>query len=59
MRDKRIQEVESEGLDDGRIFIHLKPGYSWGDDLEPRRSKSFAENDKAAIKRALREVVKV
>lgn len=28
--DDRVQEIEGEGMDEGRVFIHLKPGYILG-----------------------------
>jgi hypothetical protein len=28
--DARVEEVEGEGMDDGRVFIHLAPGYWFG-----------------------------
>ena len=26
-KDKRVEEIEGEGMDCGRVFVHLAPGY--------------------------------
>lgn len=30
--DSRVEEIEGYGLDDGRVFIHLKRGYMFDED---------------------------
>lgn len=47
-RDARIREIEGGGMDDGRVFLHLRSGYvfdgyassskSVGDDFEIRHA---------------------
>jgi hypothetical protein len=40
--DKRVDDVEGEGLDDGRFFVHLKDGFDFGTDpYQVVRTKSF------------------
>jgi hypothetical protein len=29
--DQRVQEIEGGGMDPGRVFIHLRPGWHFGD----------------------------
>lgn len=48
--DPRVDDVEAEGMDEGRFFVHLKPGFDWRTDpQEIRRTCSFG---------AYRDVVK-
>jgi uncharacterized membrane protein len=47
-----VEEVEGEGLDDGRFFVHLKNGFDWKTDAEVRRTKSFSNI--TAVKKALK-----
>lgn len=42
--DPRIDEIEGAGMDDGRVFIHLKPGYIFkGDGCHLRSVGSATE----------------
>lgn len=41
INDPRIDEIENAGLDDGRFFVHLKKGFDWNVDCEPRVTRSF------------------
>ncbi|MET4240331.1 hypothetical protein [Bradyrhizobium sp. RT10b] len=37
-----VDEVEDEGLDDGRFFVHLVEGFDWTQDpAQVTRTKSF------------------
>lgn len=36
-----VDEIESEGCDDGRFFVHLKEGYFYTD-YPDQRSKTFS-----------------
>ena len=48
IKDKRIDEIEDGALDEGRFFVHLKPGYSWdGPDHERRATQSFGSRAEA------------
>lgn len=57
IRDRRIAEIEDAGMDDERFFVHLKPGFDWNVDVEPRRTQSFGS--RAEVIEALRSVKKV
>lgn len=40
--DSRIEEIENAGMDEGRFFVHLKPGFDWKQDpFEVTRTQSF------------------
>lgn len=44
-----VEDVEDEGLDDGRFFVHLYPPYDFGTDPYNKiRTKSF-DNFKDAV----------
>lgn len=30
-RDKRVREIEGNGMDEGRVFLHLVPGLRFSD----------------------------
>ena len=47
INDPRVEEIEDGGMDEGRFFIHLKPGFDWNVDIEPRVSKSFNSRKEA------------
>jgi len=49
INDKRIEEIEDGALDDGRFFVHLKPGYSWDDARYERRATQSFDSRKAAM----------
>lgn len=52
--DPRVADIENEGADDGRFFVHLKQGWRYtydGSDAEPMRTRSFTR-----LKDAQREV---
>lgn len=38
-QDPRVEEIEGGGMDEGRVFIHLRPGY-WFGSTEQTHSKS-------------------
>jgi hypothetical protein len=38
--DPRVEEIEGGGMDDGRVFIHLKKGYAFGKGYDTTHSKS-------------------
>jgi hypothetical protein len=53
-----VADVESEALDDGRFFVHLKPGCDFRTDpRQPIRTKSFGSYAEArtALARATAE----
>jgi hypothetical protein len=53
--DRRVEDVEDEGMDEGRFFVHLRPGFDWGTDpFEAIRTKSFGSF--AEAHRALKRV---
>ena len=55
-RDSRIEEIENEGMDEGRFFVHLKATYDWDTDhAENRRTESFGSI--AEARRALKSVM--
>lgn len=37
----KVAEVENEGMDEGRFFVHLKGGHSWNDGYGHQETKSF------------------
>lgn len=37
----KVVEVEDDGMDEGRFFVHLKPPYTWDDGNGVQRTKSF------------------
>jgi len=37
----KVADVEDEGMDEGRFFVHLKPEYTWDIRFERQASKSF------------------
>lgn len=55
--DARVHSIENEGMEEGRVFIHLRPGF--GFDLNgcnaPTQSKSVGSG--AEILRALSAIV--
>lgn len=56
MATGKVDEIENEGMDEGRFFVHLKRPYYWakyGDDEQ--RTKSFGGYREAA--KALKQVV--
>lgn len=57
INDPRIDEIEDAGLDDGRFFVHLKPGFDWNVDIEPRVTHSF--DSRKAVLAALKFVKEV
>ena len=57
IKDNRIDEIENGGMDEGRFFVHLKPGYDWNIDFEIRVSQSFGSRQE--VIRALKLVKKV
>jgi len=42
-----VDEVEDEGMDEGRFFVHLKCGLDWNVEQEVRQSLSFSSAVKA------------
>lgn len=43
--DPKVADIECEGLDDGRFFVHLKEGWRYscdGSDADPIRTRSFS-----------------
>lgn len=53
-RDPRVREIEGGGLDDGRVFLHLKSGYVFGG----YQSASKSVGDAREIEDALSIIVK-
>jgi hypothetical protein len=45
----KVDDVEDEGMDEGRFFVHLKSGYSWNDGYGHQETKSFG-NFREAMK---------
>ena len=42
IRDRRIDEIEDHGMDEGRFFVHLKKGFDWGTDpYQVTQTRSF------------------
>ena len=37
----RVADVENEGMDPGRFFIHLRPPWTYDDGCGTQRTKSF------------------
>lgn len=37
----KVDDVENEGMEEGRFFVHLKVGYSWNDGYGHQETKSF------------------
>lgn len=37
----KVDDVENEGMDEGRFFVHLKAGYNWNDGYGHQETKSF------------------
>jgi hypothetical protein len=37
----KVADVEDEGMDEGRFFVHLKPPYSYDEGNGTQRTKSF------------------
>lgn len=37
----KVDDVEDEGMDEGRFFVHLKPEYTWDSRFERQASRSF------------------
>jgi hypothetical protein len=52
INDPRIDEIENGGMDEGRFFVHLKPGFDWCIDREQRVTCSFGSRKEvlAALK---------
>lgn len=51
----KVEDVEDEGLDEGRFFVHLTTSYSWDEGYGVQRTKSFGSFREA--RRTLRGVV--
>lgn len=57
----RVDEVEAEGMDEGRFFVHLQPGWKWADmarhttaqNVEHSRSFGGAVEALQAVKAAI------
>jgi len=52
-----VQDVDCEGLDEGRFFVHLKQGYDWKTDPQQVvRTRSFdsIKDARAAIAKAVK-----
>lgn len=48
LKHEAVREVEDEGMDEGRFFVHLKQGWLWTyDDKNKGRSKSFGSLNEA------------
>lgn len=52
-----VEDVENEGMDEGRFFVHLKPGYEYPAPYSGQRTKSFGGVREA--REMLRRVVKL
>jgi len=53
--DKRIDEIENASMDDGRFFVHLKPGLDWcSDPHQVIRTRSFGSRKE--VVEALKDV---
>lgn len=37
----KVDDVEDEGMDEGRFFVHLKEPYCWDDGYGHQETKSF------------------
>jgi hypothetical protein len=37
----KVADVEDEGMDEGRFFVHLEAPYSWNDGYGHQETKSF------------------
>jgi hypothetical protein len=48
-----VEECEGEGMDEGRFFVHLVPGY-----IHPDGTHSFSVSGAAEALKGLREVTK-
>ena len=46
--DPRVADVENEGMDEGRFFVHLKTSYFWPAPYSDQRTKSFGSYKEAA-----------
>lgn len=56
MKHKAIDEIEDEGMDEGRFFVWLKPGWSW-EAKEQKAGRSFGSKKEA--REALKHIYKV
>jgi hypothetical protein len=50
----KVADVEDEGMDEGRFFVHLKAPFTWDVRFEVQRTKSFGTYREALA--ALRNV---
>ena len=49
--DPKVADVENEGMEEGRFFVHLKNGWRYtydGSDADPVRTRSFSNCKDAA-----------
>lgn len=53
-QDPRVAEIEGEGMDEGRVFIHLKKG--WIDPF-PECVHSISVGSAADVRDAMRRIV--
>lgn len=53
----RVDDVEDEGMDEGRFFVHLIVPYTWNDGNGVQRTKSFSNFREAmsAVKKVEKE----
>ena len=57
-KNRKVDDVEDGSLDDGRFFVHLKPGFDFGTDPHQAvRSKSF--DNVAAARKAIAAAKKI
>lgn len=55
IKDRRIDEIEDGGMEEGRFFVHLKAGFDWGTDpYNVIRSRSFGSRKE--VLEALKDV---
>jgi len=52
-----VVDVEDEGMDEGRFFVHLRERYTWNEGYGLQRTKSF--DGFRAVQRALKTVTEV
>lgn len=52
--DPRVDEIEGGGMDDGRVFIHLKSGYCFGHGYDKAHSKSVGNSSE--VRKAIKDI---
>jgi hypothetical protein len=54
--DPRVECVEGEGLDPGRVFIHLRPGFAFANNGNQPGTRTQSVGTAADVQAALRMI---